>query len=416
MFDVFDPIRKIGQRCLTQPMSSLPPDGRGEFDFLASVDRLFQHDLSSEFLEWEKPAPPNRRLYRDERWLNVSALQKAIRRGDKDRAVRHAMLGCQLDADHVFKRLAVCAFEDVGLGDLRVVAQCLAALGSKRFRDNSEPELLAAFLAWCLAGCAKSRLACECLSLVSSDAGTQRTIADWSSRSSAFLTSIAMDRRKHITDRMLAAWLLAGTRRFAGTGLPESNHRDRSIVMRAMRNERMPAILYYLADRGAARLSDAMFVSMLPLWQALETDSQPREVRNAVAKSTEIVGYASEAIDMHTRQGRRAISIFCSKNQEIRAELSTWPAHQRTDVARNSIFYCEGGLLDREIVFPWSEDIKRRAVLNDLRLFERENAEPETLLALISRKLPDLDRARRTAMTGSDQKRTHASTFPAQKG
>src|SRR4051812_22498514 len=51
-------------------------------------------------------------------WVAMSALQKSIRRGDEEIALRAAATLIQQSPDRLWRRLGVGAFEDIGVADL----------------------------------------------------------------------------------------------------------------------------------------------------------------------------------------------------------------------------------------------------------------------------------------------------------
>jgi hypothetical protein len=60
-------------------------------------------------------------------WIAMSLLQKALRRGRKDLALRAAATLLIVAPDKLWRRLGCVAFEDIGVGDLNTVALVTAA-------------------------------------------------------------------------------------------------------------------------------------------------------------------------------------------------------------------------------------------------------------------------------------------------
>ena len=139
MFDIWTSTATLQQPCLHRPINHHQIDREGSIrgDVLAGIDRLLAERLLSMFQDFKAPTEIAN-IPMGKRFLNSSALQKAIRRGDAAGAMRFAQQGCVLDQDYIFRRLATCAVEDVGLGNLLVVAMALAAIGDKRLRSSGE--------------------------------------------------------------------------------------------------------------------------------------------------------------------------------------------------------------------------------------------------------------------------------------
>ncbi len=275
-----------------------------------------------------------------------------------ERATQFAIQGCQLDADHVFRRLAVCALEDVGIGNLLAVADCLAVLGDRMRRREAGEVDLAAYLAQQLAESPKSRLACDLLSLVEYNLGLEPLIADWVKATDYDLAQRASDEALPIEQKMLATWLLAGTHRFQSGVLPKSNYRPRAPLMEQMAKARMPLILYYIADRGAARTSDALFCSYLQIWRLLKGDCEFALLQNEIPPSEMIGNFPAEAYDMHTREGKMAIKLF---QVYLFESLGRQHSGGRKPDIGNVIFRAEGGLLDRDTMNETSRKIAKYA-------------------------------------------------------
>jgi hypothetical protein len=67
-------------------------------------------------------------------WLAMSLMQKAIRRGEQEIALRAAATLLRDSPDRLWRRCGVTAFEDIGVADLEVVAEVTAALAGKTYR------------------------------------------------------------------------------------------------------------------------------------------------------------------------------------------------------------------------------------------------------------------------------------------
>ena len=86
------------------------------------------------------------------RWVAASLLQKAIRRGRLDLALRAASTLLAVDEKRLWRRLALIGAEDVGLGDIVAVGLATAAFVSKGRRAEFGDD-------WVIACCLVSRLA-----------------------------------------------------------------------------------------------------------------------------------------------------------------------------------------------------------------------------------------------------------------
>ena len=89
--------------------------------------------LRDAILEFQTP-PSNSLLISP--WVGMSLLQKAIRRGRKELALRAAATLLTGSPERLWRRVACIAFEDVGLADFEAVALVTAAMAGKKFRAS----------------------------------------------------------------------------------------------------------------------------------------------------------------------------------------------------------------------------------------------------------------------------------------
>lgn len=361
MFDIWASLAELQQPCLYRPIGDRLLDGEGlvRREILSSLDRLFCEHLAAGRASFQASASPPS-IPAAQRFLNISALQKSIRRGDAEGAIRFAQQGCPLNGEQVFRRLATCAVEDVGIGNLLAVGMALAVMGTKAMRDRGAPDELAAYLAYILAISPKSRLACDLLSIADYDrdlAPLKRRLAQ---ADGLELSQRAKDKSMSLGERMTAAWLLGGTSRFGGTTMPKVA-RDRRSLMRLMAASRMPLVFYYIADRAAARLGDAMFVSMLITAEL--TDRQPDMVivRCPLTDPTTIAGYPGAAFDLHTSEGRAALRRFGTECPLLVPVTPRLSPTMRDVAIRHGVFIAEGGLLGEQVRFAAAERIEQQA-------------------------------------------------------
>jgi replication-associated recombination protein RarA len=69
-------------------------------------------------------------------WIAMSMMQKAIRRGGEDLALRAAATLLRDAPERLWRRSGIIAFEDIGVADLVTEGKVVAALGGKAFRAS----------------------------------------------------------------------------------------------------------------------------------------------------------------------------------------------------------------------------------------------------------------------------------------
>ena len=70
-------------------------------------------------------------------WVGMSLLQKSVRRGSGELALRAGATLFLSAPDRLWRRIGGIAFEDIGLADIDTVGLVAAALGGKRVRAGS---------------------------------------------------------------------------------------------------------------------------------------------------------------------------------------------------------------------------------------------------------------------------------------
>lgn len=366
MFDPWSTLTVFTQPCIIRPLPVSLLDGRGlvSRDCLVGLDNLFlEHLWSAEVRLPELPTIPTT----IDKWLNTSAMQKAIRRGDVARAVAHAHVGVMFDVDHTFRRLAVCAVEDVGIGNLSGVGVALAACGNRDLKRSADASAAAMRIACLLAGGCKSRLACDLLSIVDYDSRLGGAKVEWSALKPDELSPLCRNEAASVQSRLLAQWLLAGPGRYAGATMPRGIRRPRDLIMAEMVNARLPLMLYYIADRTASRTGDALFVPWLEIGRLLRDERKLEIVPAEFSPGELICGTRQEAFDMHIWAGRRALATLSTRQAAALPSLRGMPNQQRRQALAFGVFIAEGGILDRQVLSPGIDEIRlaaRTAELN----------------------------------------------------
>jgi len=364
MFDIWETISLLRQPCLSRAATgpAVSDEGLVKDTIFRSIDDLLWEDVETAMCE-RRAERFDETLYTDDKWLTTSALQKCIRRGHRDLAERYARSGVRMDANHTFRRLAIIALEDVGLGDLRLVAASLAILGDKRRRQRLGEERLAVYLATELSSAMKSRLSCEMLSLVEYDIETAKIAEPIASLQPTALSEIFVSEDAGSSRQIIALWMLLGTDQLRSQRLSPKPGAGRRGLLNLLTQQSAPLIFHYIVRMGLSRCRDtlaipyvclALLAARHPFWQVIRSD----------IPEVELIGsYPSFAYDMHTWIGRRALKQFEVNCSEF------LKAGGVQDVG-NFIFSIEGGALNARVMTTSSDRIRRKAT--QLELFGRE--------------------------------------------
>lgn len=396
-------LQSLGQPRLLAPASpaTLGDDGALAPHVLRGLDDFFSEDALRSMSDWAMPEGLPTTMDREDRWRLASSLQKAIRRGDVPAAMRAAHACHGVDPAYLRKRLAVCAVEDVMLGNLRAVAWTLALVGNHLARRSAGELRAAVWMAQALASGAKDRTACNLILAVDFDRDRHQQTEAMATWTDSDLSGLAVDLERPLVDRMAATWMLAGTKRFPNLNAPAWNDRPRDRLMSLMVRSGMPLVLCYIADRAAIRGGGCMHVALLPMWQVIQQDeAELRFIPGELPDDPGIGQLLSCAYDMHTRQGQAAILRLMTLPGVSRALEQVTPADRRGAMFE-AVFAVEGGRLSSRVSSPQLDSLT--LYVDDLVLTYSGLRTPEERTALLkatAEALPALHRFRREVVLG----------------
>jgi hypothetical protein len=278
-------------------------------------------------------------------WLAVSLMQKAIRRGQENIAIRAAATLLRNSPDRLWRRCGVTAFEDIGVADLAVVAEVTAALAGKTHRAKFGGE-------WPVASAIVSRMsrAPKCRSaddLLTAAEGhpdlepARRQL--WQEPAPELLTLAAGS--GPLCQRAIALWYVLGTN-------PRTcNMRERrgepELAFDAMRRAGLPEQTVATASAAFRKLRDPLAAAILLLQP--QRSAEPATVEDDPLGPETLVGdVPSWAYDVHTREGRTALQLFLQGTSDTARWVGAHiPSGSRIKFLGSVVFRIEGGLVSR---------------------------------------------------------------------
>jgi len=133
--------------------------------FAEALTEYLIYGLGDALGEVDEPAPPVPLV--TNRYIALSALQKAIRRGHEDLALRAAMNLMNGGPHAIWRRLGIVAFEDIGVGNIDAVGWVTVVIGKPEVRKRIGGEWkVADFLIRTLCRSAKCRAADDLVHLI----------------------------------------------------------------------------------------------------------------------------------------------------------------------------------------------------------------------------------------------------------
>lgn len=314
-----------------------------------------QQRLQEELGSFRPPAPQPLDI---SCWLAMSALQKAIRRGRTQIALAAAATLLQQSPERLWRRLACIAFEDVGLGDLDLVAMATAAMAGKRVRAPLGGEwAVASFLTSGMANAIKCRGADDLLLVAENHPSfeTQRLQLGFSTISelAQVLTSSAVP----LPIRALAAWYLLGTDRRPSPQL--ARRRGDLAALFDTLAVILPRHLVEIAREGHRRSGE-----VLPIFMALLAPHLRDELASVrddeIPPEIMIEAVPGWCLDVYTRPGRAALAKLISGSTNaarwVRAHI---PPRQRITFLGTIFFRLEGQCARRRLRWPIADELRR---------------------------------------------------------
>lgn len=288
-----------------------------------------------------------------DRWIARSCLQKAIRRGNGELAVR-ALANLFLHGPKaVWRHLTIIALEDVGVADIPLLSRIIAA----KFQHQTarRPGLLwktCVDLTERLARSNHCQAICDLLLRVENDPALspdrnelmEMGPSDWSE--SLFDPSATVERRA------VAALCFGGFMDLRGSA-------DPSAVFEIC-SETGCSELAEIA-RGAWKLSRNPMALLLPVvWQASRVWTRARVMDDSIPQGETMSGVPEYALDQFTRIGKSISRALVEDDPELQmilaaaaASKSEWPK-----VVGDLIFLLEGGCCVRRATWDEAEALR----------------------------------------------------------
>lgn len=329
-------------------------------------------------------------------YLAMALLQKAIRRGRAELALRAAATLLHQSPERLWRRLVCIAFEDVGLGDLDLVALTTVAMAGKRVRARLGGEwTVASYLISRMAAATKCRGADDLLLVAENH-------ADFESPRQELGISTTHDLLRIVTSteplpvRALAAWFALGTDRRPSPRLVR-RHGD-TVSLFATIREIMPPDLVEIAREGHRRSGE-----VLPIFMALlspHLQHEPVSVEDDDAPPETMVGpVPGWSLDLYTRPGRAALArLINGPTRTARWVRARIPPRQRITFLGTVFFRLEGQCVRRRLRWSVGDEL-RRAV--DYECNGQHCPDATEILGLAQADLGELNAIRAELMEGS---------------
>jgi hypothetical protein len=324
-------------------------------------------------------------------WIAMSLMQKAIRRGREDLALRAAARLLKESPDRLWRRCGVIAFEDIGVADVATVGKVVAALGGKTFRAKvgGEWAVASSIVSALVRAPKKSRAADDLLMVVERHPALGEARRAYATLPTRDLLGIVAGTNP-LPRRALALCYAIGTNRRPSDYLRRRGGEPQA-VFDYLFDAGFPATAVEIAREGHLKVGEPL-CNFLPILGSLLPPPPHEFTDDALPPERMIGGVPSWAFDFFTREGRRAIVQFLGQV----SATSRWtkkhvPADKRVDFVGNLIFAAEGGLLKSRLDWSLAEVLRESAEFNCQGYFCPDARE---IIALMRADLPLLNEVR----------------------
>ncbi|CCV03307.1 conserved hypothetical protein [Mesorhizobium metallidurans STM 2683] len=322
-------------------------------------------------------------------WLAMSAMQKAIRRGDIALATRAAATLLKSDPARLWKRLAGIVFEDIGLASVGTIRLVMTATAGKAFRREFGGEwAVASLLISRMCTAPKCRATDDLLLAVSYHHELEALRDDLAGQSIAEHLS-RVEGRAALLGASLAALHVSGAR---WTRQVEGQTADPKSLFAAMRSAGVEQEIVNLSEQGWKRTREALPI-LLPLVSLarptgmlpVTDDEFPKVV---IGRS----GLPTYCLDAFSWEGKAALSLFLKRDTETGRWLRKYvSAQRRLPVLAGGLFRVEGGLVRQRVEWPCAMTLRWLA---DSGYHGIKLTDPAAFLDMVRGDLPKLNEVR----------------------
>src|SRR3569832_2261006 len=301
--------------------------------------------------------PPPQHPLEISQYVGASLLQKAIRRGRTELALNAAATLLQQSPERLWRRIACIAFEDVGLGDLDLVAQVTTAMAGKRARALLGGEwAVASYLVSRMCGTTKCRGADDLLLVAEHHPAFDSERLQLGFSTARHLIRVVTG-PEPLPVKALAAWFALGTDRRPSPRL--ARRHDDNKTKNATQQEIAPADLVETSREGHRRSGEVLPIFMTLLAPHLQ--SEVTTVQDDETPSEMMVGQVPGfCLDMYTRPGRAALAKFIEGSTETARWVGAHiPPRQRVTFLGTIYFRLEGQCTRRRFRWGTGDELRR---------------------------------------------------------
>ena len=321
----------------------------------------------------------------------MSLMQKAIRRGKEDWALRATATLLKITPDRFWRRLCITAYEDIGVADMETISLVTSALKGKRWREKVGGEWsVASYLVTRMSRAANCRAADDLVAAAiyhpRLENARQGLIFKPTYDLMEYTTGTAS-----LPERAIALWYAIGSNSFNSHGFPERQGKPQ-VAFDYLCSTGIPDTLIEIAREGFRKCGEVLCPFIILLWRDFQqspSETQPDEI----PEEELIGGVPCWAFDMHVREGNQAMNQFLKMD----CDTASWmqehiPENKRRRFLGEVLFRIESGVVASRLHWKAGNELRRMA---DIECLGLEPSKVSELTELFRVDLSKLNEARR---------------------
>lgn len=342
---------------------------------------------------------------KDHKWLLVSCLQKAIRKGFSDLAVEYAGYLYDIDKSYLFYRLSIIAIEDIGLGNVDLIHDFMDTQIKRVNIEGRGGKNYILQVVKDFADSVKDRSACDLCSLAFMD--------EFDAKSQEENEELFLNENAPVVSRLVAGWEVLGAKKLKNpliTNKEDNLEKFMDINEILIKNEKVLSIMKngYLIHR------EPHFIAIGLLASLLEKEKEQKvgkfttgEFVEKVYNKTMINGtWLLDGIDWHTKEGKSAIYNFCKQQNETSDWFDKHNIHHdvRPNIVGMLLFRCIGHQVNKRMVYPTAIVIMKLVQKMEFEKLTSNGMDYNETLKVFEKSLPNLNVLLKQNLTTPDPK------------
>lgn len=294
-------------------------------------------------MEWKGGRLTNK----SHKWRVISALQKAIRRGDVKLARLTASVMFKDDPSYLMRRMAIIALEDVGIGNMVAVSYVMSFISNIAKMKKLGGYHLAAYLAELLALSPKSRLFCDiaCISWLAPESQAEKDYYNSDYDLEATYEKF-IDTTQHVRGRQLAGVALLGALHTKVDGVTKYCKHDKHLVRKGLDVLGLKEIYKYVVFKGGKAGCEGLHISMVVAYHGFKGYKGLKLRGYEVRPVEKLHNIPLVSYDTHTTDGKKAYGYYKKYCSPIKTFLSDNDIQDEMSFIGSGVFNVEGLIID----------------------------------------------------------------------